>query len=416
MKITAEIITIGDEILIGQIVNTNAVWLSQQLVKIGVWVSKIASVGDNSTHISYSLKQALLSNNIVIITGGLGPTNDDITKKTLQDFFKTGLKKVDEVENHIKSTFKKVNVEFLPVHEQQSYILGNSSLLFNNYGTAPGMWIDENEKTVIILPGVPKEMKGIMSDFALDKIKLKYKLPEIISKSIVTYGIPESTLAEILKETENQLPDNIKLAYLPSFSSVKLRLTSVSYDLNFINTVFENCFKEILQKIPTANIAAIQDLKQEEIIGKLLSDKGKTLSIAESCTGGYVSHLITSVSGSSQYFKGSVTSYSNSAKINILEVEQSTIDNFGAVSEQCVRQMAKGVRKKFDSDYAISTSGIAGPTGETPDKPIGTVWIAVCNRDKCLTKKIKLKGNREDIIKNSSFTALEFLRQLIISE
>lgn len=414
MKVTAEIITIGDEILIGQIVNTNAVWLSQNLNNAGVWVKKITSVGDNENQIVGSLENALKNNQIVIITGGLGPTNDDLTKNTLQKFYKTGLKKEEDVEKFIKATFEKFNVEFLPANEQQAYILANSSLLFNHHGTAPGMWIDQDEKTVIVLPGVPNEMKGIMSDYVFDKIKSKYQLPEILHRTIVTYGIPESTLAQILEKIENTLPSSIKLAYLPKFRSVRLRLTTIEEKIANNLSEIDRFFSEILANIPPENIIATEDISLEEIIGKLLKKNNKTLSVAESCTGGNISHLITSVSGCSEYFKGSVTCYDNSIKIKVLNVAEETILKYGAVSEQCVIQMAEGVRKLMKTDFSISTSGIAGPDGGTDEKPVGMVWIAVNSNEKTITKKLQLRGNRQTVIENASNAALEMLRQVLI--
>lgn len=411
MKVTAEIISIGDEILIGQIVNTNSVWLSQELNNIGVWVSKITTIGDSKEQIVSSLKDALFTNDIVIITGGLGPTNDDLTKLSLQNYFNIGLKKEDSVEKNIKEIFAKANVEFLPAHEQQAYILQNSELLLNNYGTAPGMWIELSTKTVIVLPGVPSEMKGIMNDFVFDKLKNKYQLPAILHKTIITFGIAESSLSAMLSEVENSLPQNIKLAYLPDYGKVRLRLTGV---FKYSDTsIIDELFEKIKNLIPSQNIASIVDLKHEEIIAKILKQKKLTLAVAESCTGGYISHLITSVSGSSEYFMGSVTAYDNSIKKNILEVKSETIEQFGAVSEQCVVQMAEGVRKKFDSDFSISTSGIAGPTGATNEKPIGMVWIAVSSKIKTTTRLLQLRGTRLNIIQNASNVALEMLRRVI---
>lgn len=415
MKVTAEIISIGDEILIGQIVNTNSVWLSQELNNIGVWVSKITTIGDSKKQIISSLKDALFTNDIVIITGGLGPTNDDITKLSLQNYFNIGLKKEDSVEKNIKEIFARANVEFLPVHEQQAFILQNSELLFNNYGTAPGMWIDQNNKTVIVLPGVPTEMKGITNDFVFKKIEKKYRLPIIIHKTIVTFGIAESSLAKMLSEIEKSLPDNIKLAYLPDFGKVRLRLTGIFKDntkFNDLDKIFEN----LIKSIPSQNIVSKEDLKLEEIVGRILKEKKLTLSVAESCTGGYISHLLTSVAGSSEYFLGSVTSYNNSIKSKILGVDEDVISKMGAVSQECVMQMAEGVRKIFDSDFSISTSGIAGPTGATSQKPIGLVWIAVSGKSKTITKKIQLRGNRLNIIQNASAVALVMLRRMIYTE
>ncbi|MCC6720990.1 MAG: competence/damage-inducible protein A [Bacteroidia bacterium] len=415
MKVNAEIITIGDEILIGQIVNTNSVWLCNKLNEMGVWVSKISTVGDNEEQINQSLKIALSSNDIVIITGGLGPTKDDITKSSLQKFFKTGLIKNKEVENHIKNMFSKIGFSYLPSNENQAYILENSKLLFNNYGTAPGMWIDTEKKSIIVLPGVPDEMKGIMNDFVFDKIKIKFKLPFILHKTIIVSGIAESLIADTLSEIENQLPKHIKLAYLPEYGKVKLRLTGLSSEHEMLIAELKKYCNLIIEKLPKKNIVSNEDLKYEEIICKIFKEKKITLATAESCTGGYISHLITSVPGSSEFFKGSVVSYDNSIKTNVLGVEKDILANQGAVSEECVIHMAEGVLKKFEVDFSVSTSGIAGPGGETIDKPVGLVWIAVSSKNKTISKKYRFSGTRFTVIQKTTNAVLELLRQVVLN-
>ncbi len=410
----AELLTIGDEILIGQIVNTNAVWMAKELNAIGVSIKQITSVSDDKKHISDALDEALKQADIVLITGGLGPTKDDITKKTLCEYFKVGLKKEESVIDFIKQNFAKRGIDFLPVHELQSLILENSEILFNHYGTAPGMWIEHNGKIIISMPGVPSEMKGIMTKYVLPKIQSRFKLPFIIHKTIVTIGLPESNIADMIEAVEDNLPKHIKLAYLPNFGLVRLRLSGIGNDEQVLKLEIEKYVSQILKIIPEINIGATDDLKPEEIIGKLLTDKKQTLATAESCTGGYISHLITTVPGSSEYFIGSLIAYSYQIKINFLGVKPETLTKFGAVSEECVREMAEGIKTRFETDYAICTTGIAGPGGATPEKPVGLVWIAVAGPKGIITRKIIANGERINVIERTAIVALDMLRRMIL--
>jgi len=410
----AELITIGDEILIGQIVNTNAVWMSKELNNIGVSIKQITSVSDEKSHIKNALDEALNRVDIILITGGLGPTKDDITKHTLAEYFNVGLRKEASVIDFIKENFAKRNLEFLPVHESQALILDNSELLFNYNGTAPGMWIKYKGKVIISMPGVPFEMKGIMTNFVLPKLKKQFVLPIILHKTIVTIGLPESTISYLLHDFELALPSHIKLAYLPNFGMVRLRLSGIDFDeLKLVNEIQEMESK-ILQIIEPVYIAATDDLKPEQIIGNLLKAKGQTVSIVESCTGGYISHQITTIPGSSAYFQGGIIAYANSVKINQLGVSPATIESHGAVSEACSIEMAEGIKVLLNSDFSISTTGIAGPDGGTINKPVGLVWIAVSGPNGTKTRKLMANGERINIIERTALNALDMLRRAIL--
>ncbi|MCB9251045.1 MAG: CinA family nicotinamide mononucleotide deamidase-related protein [Flavobacteriales bacterium] len=414
MKITAEIINIGDEILIGQIVNTNSVWMAQKLSEIGVSVTKMTTISDSAKAIVSAVAQSLKEVQIVLITGGLGPTKDDVTKKALADYFNTGFRKEPVVAEFIKENFRKRNIEYLPVHDEQAYVLENSSLLMNEYGTAPGMWIESGDSVLIIMPGVPYEMKGIINNHVLKRLVDHFDLPAILHQTLMVIGIPESTLSKMIETIEDGLPEHIKLAYLPHYGLVRLRLSGISRDREHLNNEIKSIQEDLLKILPAQNLLSLKDEKQPEIIGRLLINSKQTLSAAESCTGGYVSHLITSIAGSSEYFKGSVVSYSNEIKNHILGVQESTLVQFGAVSEECVKEMVTGVQDRFKTDYAIAITGIAGPGGGTADKPVGLVWLAVRSTKGMQTRKIIGNGERMNIIERASLNILEMLRQEIL--
>ncbi len=410
----AELLTIGDELLIGQVSNTNSVWMAQQLNAIGVWVNQITTVSDEKQSIIKAMDEALQRADIVIITGGLGPTKDDVTKLALCHYFKVGLKKEEAVIQFIKTNFLKRGISFLPVHESQALILENSELLFNNNGTAPGMWINHQGKIVVCLPGVPFEMKGIMRNEVLPRLTSQFNLPFILHKTLVVLGMPESDVADKIADVEDNLPEHIKLAYLPNFGMVRVRLSGIGVDESILKQEIEQYFLDIQSMLPSSNIAATDDLKLEEIVGLLLTSKKQSLAIAESCSGGYISHLITSVPGSSDYFVGSLIAYSYQIKMEILGVNQQTLLEYGAVSEACVKEMVMGIKNKFGSDFAISTTGIAGPGGATPDKPVGTVWIAVAGPQGLKTRKIIGNGERMNVIERTALVALDMLRCMIL--
>jgi nicotinamide-nucleotide amidase len=414
----AEIITIGDEILIGQIIDTNSAWLGTELSNIGISVKQITSVSDDKQAILDSLALAEKRVDIIIITGGLGPTKDDITKHTLCEYFNTTLVVNEAVLKHVTSFFEKRNRPMLEVNLKQAEVPANCEVLFNTNGTAPGMWFSKNNKVFISMPGVPFEMKSIMQDHVLDKLKQTFILPFIYHRTILTQGIGESFLAEKLKEWENHLPKKgIKLAYLPSPGMVKLRLSAKGSDQQKLKTLVDAEAEEIY-KLATDYIYGEEELGKEaptfqNIIGKVLTEKNKTIAIAESCTGGYISHLITSVAGSSAYYKGSVVAYENDIKIAELSVKPDTLKKYGAVSVECAKEMAAGILKKFNTDYAIATTGIAGPTGETPDKPIGTVCIAIATKAGVQAQHFIFGFNRERNIKMAADMALSMLKKVI---
>jgi nicotinamide-nucleotide amidase len=414
----AEIITIGDEILIGQIVDTNSAWLGTELSNIGVSVKQITSVSDDKQHILEALALAEKRADIIIMTGGLGPTKDDITKYTLCEYFKTSMVMNEAVLKNLTAFFTKRNRPMLDVNIKQAEVLANCEILFNNHGTAPGMWIKHNNKVFISMPGVPFEMKGIMMDFGLDKLKQTFTLPFIYHRTILTQGLGESFLADKIKDWEDSLTaKEIKLAYLPSPGMVKLRLTAKGSDKQKLKTTVDSEADE-LYKLINEYIYGEEELGKaaptfQSIVGEALTKKNKSISVAESCTGGYISHLITSIAGSSAYYKGSVVAYENEIKVAELNVNPETLKAYGAVSIECAKEMASGILKKFDTDYAIATTGIAGPTGETPDKPIGTVCIAIATKTDVTAQKFIFGANRVRNIQMAADMALNMLNKAI---
>lgn len=410
----AHIICIGDELLIGQVVNTNSAWLGSKLTELGLNVTKNIVIPDNYNEIYNSIKQLSKEVELVIVTGGLGPTNDDITKNVLCDFYKSKLVRNKKVEEHIKSMFSGRNLPITELNLQQADLPDNCEILFNELGTAPGMVFSNNDFVLVSLPGVPFEMKNIFEKQLISFLKTRFCLPKIISQTVMTCGIAESFLAEKIKYWEESInKQNLSLAYLPQPGVVRLRISANSNCEN--GTELVNNAISGLQKIIPDKIFAIGDISIEEHIGKLLLKKNKTLCTAESCTGGYISHLITSVSGSSKYFKGSVIAYSNSIKTNVLKVNNDEINLHGAVSEQVVMQMAKNALKIFETDFAIAVSGIAGPDGGTAEKPVGTVWIAIASENNVVAKKFQLGNDRIRNIIRASVSAFDMLRKQLVS-
>jgi nicotinamide-nucleotide amidase len=412
MKIIyAEVVTIGDEILYGQITDTNSKWISEELDKIGIKTIRKSSVGDEKQQILDILKESTERADIVLITGGLGPTKDDITKKTLADFLGDELVINAHAEEFIRGFFEKRGRPFTELNRQQAAIPSKSTYLHNATGTAPGMWFDFNGKVIVSMPGVPMEMKYLISNEVIPRLKSKFELPEIVHQMVRTIGLGESFLAERIEQWEDNLPKHIKLAYLPSFGEVKLRLTGIGKSRRVVESEIQ---AEVHKLVPLIEefIYSFDNEEIEKSIGKILNETKGTVSVAESCTGGYISHLLTSISGSSAYFMGSVVSYSNEAKMDVLKVKQETLTKFGAVSEQTVIEMAEGVRKLMKTTYGISTSGIAGPDGGTDEKPVGTVWLAVTDGKQTLTKKLSLGKIRMVNIEYSAKAALNFLRIL----
>lgn len=411
----AEIITIGDEILIGQIVDTNSAWMAQKLNLAGIKVKQITSISDDKKHILDSLDQASKRADIILITGGLGPTKDDITKKTLAEYFNTGLRTDQDALENVKQIFARYKVEVSDINKKQAEVLENCTILLNNNGTAPGMWIEENGKIYVSMPGVPFEMMYLMEDLVIPKIKETFKLPNIIHHTILTAGIGESILAEKISDIEDALPTYIKLAYLPKLGTVRLRLSGSGIDANALNEEIIFFSKQIVAKI-SEYVIIEKDIALEKAILDYMESKHLTLSIAESCTGGYISHLITQHAGSSKVFLGGAVSYSNQLKVNMLGVSDQTLVNFGAVSEETIREMAIGAKNNYHSDYSISVSGIAGPEGGSDEKPVGTVWVSVAGKNKIISKKYTFGNKRAQNIERAAITALTLLFKLLKEE
>jgi competence/damage-inducible protein CinA-like protein len=408
----AEIITIGDEILIGQVVDTNSAWMAQQLNDVGIRVNQITSVSDNEQHIMNALNEASTRADIIFMTGGLGPTRDDITKSTLCKYFNTKLVFDEKAYAVVEYQFKIRGKEVTPANRKQAELPENCTPVYNKNGTASGMWFELNGKVFISMPGVPYEMKAMMENDIVPLLKKKFKTPFIYHRTVLTQGAGESFLADMIEKWEDNLPAYIRLAYLPSPGAVRLRLTATG-DSEKIKEETEDHVKK-LKHIIEKYIYGYDDDTLEEIIGKLLREKKQTVSTAESCTGGYVAHLITRVSGSSDYFTGSIVSYANRIKENFLNVDAHVLEEYGAVSEPVVIAMAKNVKEKFKTDYSIAVSGIAGPGGGSAEKPVGTVWIAIATPENVFAKSFRFGNNRLRNIEVSAQTALNMLRRVLM--
>lgn len=404
----AEIIAIGDEILIGQVVDTNSSWIAGELNQLGIEVSNIIVVSDNKKDIKESVLNAMKRSDIIIITGGLGPTNDDITKHTLAEIFNTKLVLNKSVLDNIKTLFLNRDIPLNKQNRGQAYIPENCKILNNFKGTAPGMWFSIDQKNIFSLPGVPFEMKGLMENEVIPRLKeLSSETDIIVNKTVNVYNIPESVLAEKLEEWEGNLPKSFSLAYLPSPEKVRLRLTVRGRDREKLIKEIDSKFEDLERYISFENSQSL--LSVEHIIGDLLTEKKLTISTAESCTGGNIAHIVTSIPGSSNYYKGGVVAYSNYVKENILNVCQTDIERYGAVSQVVVEQMANGVRELLKTDYSVATSGIAGPTGGSKEKPVGTVWIAVSSEKRTISRKFVISNNRERNIGKSTVMAITML-------
>lgn len=411
----AEIITIGDEILIGQIVDTNSQWIGIELNKIGVSVYQITSIQDDKQHILNALKEAQERVDIVIITGGLGPTKDDITKKTIAEFFNdTEFIEYPEVIEHIKALFKKINHPFREIQKYQAQIPSKATYLKNPYGTAPGMWFNENNTVFVSLPGVPYEMKGLMTLEVLPRIQKKFKLPFINHKTIMTYGQGESIIAERIEDFENALSKQIKLAYLPSFGKVRLRLSGIGNDKEILENEMQEKVSEIQALIPDIIVGLEDGYSIEKRVGELLTEQQKTLSTAESLTGGSIATTLVSVPGASAYFKGSFVAYSAEAKKRMLGVSEDTIKTFTVVSKEVAEEMAIAARKKLNTDYAIAVTGNAGPTTDETDKTVGVVFIALATKTAVIVEEFNFGQPREKVINRTVNKSLEILQKEII--
>ncbi len=408
------IITIGDELLIGQVIDTNSAWMAQELNKEGFNVIRRVAIADEKQSILTALSEEVKHAAIILITGGLGPTSDDITKPTLCQYFNGRMKLNEEALENVKYLFEKVfKKPVTPINLKQAEVPDCCRVLQNKRGTAPGMLFEKNNAVFISLPGVPYEMQGLMLAEVIPFLKEKFTAAQIIHKTLLTVGIGESALAEKIKDFESALPESIKLAYLPSYGMVRLRLTTKAEFHEKIRQDMDFAFEE-LKKLTAEYLVTSNDLQMQEVVAEILTLQNKTLATAESCTGGYIAHLLTSIPGSSKFFNGSVVSYTNQAKEKLLQVQSSTIQQFGAVSENTVKEMLPGALKQLDSNYAIAVSGIMGPDGGTDEKPVGTVWVAVGNSQKIITQKFHFRFNRLQNIHLTALNALNLLRKFLL--
>lgn len=406
--IKATIITIGDEILIGQIVDTNSVSIAKRLNAAGITVEEKLSIGDDAAQIEATLKRAHTQSQIVIITGGLGPTKDDITKHTLARIFSSQLVENTAVAEHVEKMLAVRGIAFNALNRSQAMVPECCTVLFNHHGTAPGMWFEEGDHVTISLPGVPFEMEHLMDD-VMPRLKARYSLHANIHRTMITSGIAESMLAERIAEWEDALPEGVKLAYLPSPNIVRLRLSTYdSEDGAAARKRIDELFSQLYKIIPD-NIVGYEDASVQQLVHQILSERGKTLAVAESCTGGTIASRFTAMAGSSAYFLAGVVAYANEAKRDILGVNYDDIMRYGAVSEQVARQMAEGARRITGADYAIATTGIAGPSGGTTEKPVGTVWIAVATPQGTIATLRPSGTDRGQIINRAYAYAIEML-------
>lgn len=414
-EVKAEILAIGDELLYGQIIDTNSHWISQELDKIGVRVVRRSTIGDSREAILTAFAEAEKRADIILMTGGLGPTNDDLTKPLLAEYFNCDIALVPEALEAVRTFFEKRGRELTELNRLQAHLPTKCEYIPNILGTAPGMWFHQDGKIWMSMPGVPYEMKKLMEDHVIPRLKKNFQLPIIYHKVIKTVGIGESWLADIIKDWEKQLPSHIKLAYLPSLGQVKLRLTAFGDNLE---TLKAEVSAQLQLVMPLINkyIYGYDEDTLEYTIGQLLKKLGKTVALAESCSGGYISHMITSIPGSSAYFQGSMVPYHNHFKHLLLGVDTLTLEHKGAVSEETIQQMAENIREKFHADFGLASSGIAGPGGGWAEKPVGTVWIACSDGTKTITKKLQLTQDRMLNIQLTAIAGLNLLRNCILDQ
>ena len=416
MKIVnASIITVGDELLIGQTIDTNSAWMAEELNKIGIWVKRRVAVGDVWNDIWDALDEESNHADIILITGGLGPTADDITKPLLCKYFNGKLVVNDQVLTHVKYLFEKVFRRPGPILERnlkQAEVPDACTVLMNERGTAPGMWFEKENKIFVSLPGVPHEMKGLMKKEVMPRLLQHFKMPFILHQTFLTYGTGESIVAEKIKGWEEKLPAHIKLAYLPNYGNVRLRLTGIGDDRNKLEKELEEQ-SQLLKPLIQEWLVIDDDMTIQQVVAKLLKERKQTVGTAESCTGGYIAHLLTIDAGASSNFKGTVVAYDNKVKEDILNVSKEVIDSVGAVSEDVVKQMVKGALEKLKTDFAVATSGIMGPDGGSEHKPVGTVWIAVGDHKKIEAQLFHFRFDRLRNIEQTAQTALNLLRKFI---
>lgn len=414
-NVYAEVITIGDEILYGQTLDTNTQWIGQKLNEIGIRIKRKISIGDQKQEILNALQEAQDRADIVLITGGLGPTKDDITKHTLAEYFGTTLVRNEEALAHITALFESRGRQITPTNEKQADLPAICTMVQNSMGTAPAMWFERDQTIFVSMPGVPYEMKCIMEEEILPRLKSHFMLPVIVHQMIQTVGIGESWLSDMIAEWEDQLPEHIKLAYLPSFGKVKLRLTGLGEDQQLLRAQVDEQVAKVLPLI-RKYVFGLGDISLEEAIAKLLMEAGKTVALAESCSGGFVAHSLTSMAGSSAYFQGALVPYHNILKKEVLGVSGQTLKDHGAVSQKTVTEMAANVRKLLKADYGLATSGIAGPGGATPEKPVGTIWIAVADEQTVRSHKLQLSKDRMLNIQLTEVALLNLLRKMVLRE
>jgi len=404
-----EIITIGDELLIGQVIDTNSAWIAENLNLIGIKVHQITSISDNREHILTTLAEASKRAQIVLMTGGLGPTKDDITKQTLCEYFQTKLVFNEPTYQNVVKLFGLRGMELNELNRKQAELPEICTPISNPNGTAAGMWFEKDGVIYASMPGVPFEMKPMVLNEIMPRLAQKFNSSFIVHKTVLTHGVGESQLAGMIENWEDALPENIKLAYLPQPGIVRLRLTAIGNNKDKLTKAVETQIRKLRKIIPDL-IFGFGTETLEEVIGKLLNDRFATLSTAESCTGGYISHLITSVPGSSAYYKGSVIAYSNEIKIFELGVSPEALYKHGAVSEEVVKQMAIGIKQKLLTDYSVAVSGIAGPNGGTKEKPVGTIWIAIATPKKVIAQQFLFGEDRGRNIRKAALAALNMLR------
>ncbi len=411
--VNASIITIGDELLIGQVIDTNSAWIAKELNKIGFDVIYKATVGDNEQSIISAFDEAFSKSSVILVTGGIGPTKDDITKKTLCKYFNTNLIFNEDVLQNVKDIFCRSGRTINELSMNQAYVPEQCTVIQNKTGTAPCTWFERDGKVLVSMPGVPYEMKWLVSNEVISRLQTFFKQTDSIQhRTFLVHHYSESGLAIHLADFEKNLPENLNLAYLPSYGIIRLRITGKHANKDLLSSLMEE-EKNKLFTLLKENIVAESEDSLEILLGNILKEKRLTLSVAESCTGGYISHKITSVSGSSSYFKGGIVSYANEIKENILDVKESELIQFGAVSEPVVQQMAKGVQRIFNTDCSIATSGIAGPDGGSEEKPVGTVWICARYKEKMVSGKFIFGISREMNIERASIAGLSMLYELI---
>lgn len=412
----ASIITIGDELMIGQVTDTNSTWIAQQLNMEGIWIRKRVAVGDDRNEIRHALDEESIASRVVLITGGLGPTADDITKPLLCEYFGMKLVTNEQVLKHVQHLFENIfKRPFTDINRKQAEVPDGCTVIHNARGTAPGMWFEKNGVIYVSMPGVPHEMKGMMTDSVLPMLRSRVSSGTILHKTLLTAGIGESALAEHIKEWEASLPGHIKLAYLPNYGMVRLRITGTGSKAKALDDEMEAYFGKLVTLVDKWLVTK-EDKTMVQVVSAMLKERNKKLVTAESCTGGYIAHLITSEPGSSQIFNGSVVSYANEVKQNILHVDAQTLKQYGAVSEQTVSEMVKGAVKELKADYCVATSGIMGPDGGTAEKPVGTVWVAIGDHQHVVTQLFHFRFDRSRNIEMTAVQALNLLRKFLLEQ